>query len=249
MGLSLSSKWSGVFLLAPIALGHVSSGNPIRLARKCRDVAILSLISLAIYILVTCALRHLSIQELFAQTVEMLQRHVNFTQPHRYASSAWGWPVLARPIWFGYTKLPYLAVDGSQAVRGTICVGNPAVFILTGLSVVWLVVVSLRDGLHRRARLVTTLPLVGYLACWVPWILLSSRKGFLYYFYPCLVFGCIGFGIACSAILAQRGKGFLLCAVAAILILAGFFTYIPLYVGAPTSITYMENILPWKTWW
>lgn len=248
-GLSLSSKWSGIFFLTPLALIHLASGNSPRLARKACDVAIVLFISFCIYILVTCVLRHLSVQELFAQTVEMYENHVNFTQPHRYASSAWGWPILARPIWFGYMPLPDLAPDGTPLARGTICLGNPIVFLFTGVSMAGLVACALRDALNRRLRLMLTLPVCGYLACWIPWLLLSVRKGFLYYFYPSLAFACIGLGVSCAALYKRNTQGRLICALLSVLMFAAFIAYLPVYMGTPISTTQMKGLIALDRWW
>jgi dolichyl-phosphate-mannose--protein O-mannosyl transferase len=206
-------------------------------------------VGLSVYVAMTCSLRDLSIAELATQTLDMLRTHVNFEQPHRYASSALGWPVLARPIWFGYTKLPYIGDDGAQAVRGTLCVGNPAVFLFAGLSTLWLVLSVLKNATHRNLQLGTTLPVMGYLACWIPWIALSSRKGFLYYFYPSLVFACIGLGVSCAALSNHGRKGKMVCALVGALMLGCFIAYLPLYVGTPITQAHVRKLILTQSWW
>lgn len=248
-GLSLSSKWSGIFFFAPIALIHLSSEHPARFTRQVRDLGLLFLVALTVYISITCSLRSLSPLELFTQSSEMLQRHVNFTQPHRYASSAWGWPLLARPIWFGYMPLPDLAPDGTALARGTICLGNPIVFLYTGLSMIILLALGLRDAVHRRMRLMIALPVCGYLACWTPWMLLSVRKGFLYYFYPSLCFACIGLGISSVYLFRDARYRTILCGILCALMLVGFIAYLPVYMGIPISTTQMKTLIAFDAWW
>jgi dolichyl-phosphate-mannose--protein O-mannosyl transferase len=249
LGLSLTSKWAGVFFIAPLALIYLLSDRPSSIARKLGVIMCPPCVGLSVYVAMTCSLRDLSIAELATQTLDMLRTHVNFEQPHRYASSAWGWPVLARPIWFGYTKLPYLAEDGAQAIRGTLCVGNPAVFFFTGLSILWLVISVFKNVAHRNLQLVTTLPVVGYFACWIPWIVLSSRKGFLYYFYPSLVFGCIALGCVASLVNSKGRVGRVFVAISAILIVVYFLVLVPIYLGIPISSTHMKSLIRYDAWW
>ena len=249
IGLSVTSKWAGVLFIPPLALTCLLSTRPSSLARKLTAITIPLCVGFWVYVAITCALRDLSLSELATQTLGMLRTHVNFEQPHRYASSAWGWPVLARPIWFGYTKLPYLAEDGAQTVRGTLCVGNPAVFLLTGLSTLWLVIAVLKNAAHRNLQLVTTLPVVGYLACWIPWIVLSSRKGFLYYFYPSLLFGCIALGYSASLLNSRSRVGRVIVAACVALIVGCFWAFAPIYLGMPVSSMYMKSLIPFESWW
>lgn len=249
IGLSIACKWSGVFFIAPLTLIYLLSEQTSSIARQLSRIAIAPSIALAVYIGTTCALRTISPHELLNQTLEMMQAHVNFVQPHRYASSAWGWPVLARPIWFGYTKLPYLAEDGTQAVRGTICLGNPAVFLVTGLSMLWLVVVGVRNASQRCLVLAPLVPVVGYLACWLPWIILSSRKGFLYYFFPSLAFACLGLGICCATLYRQGRAGKTACGIVVAVMLGCMIAYLPLYVGAPVSKAQMQRLILKESWW
>jgi dolichyl-phosphate-mannose--protein O-mannosyl transferase len=249
IGLSLTSKWAGVFFIAPLALIYLLSDRPSSIARKLGVIMCPPCVGLSVYVAMTCSLRDLSIAELATQTLDMLRTHVNFEQPHRYASSAWGWPVLARPIWFGYTKLPYIADDGAQAIRGTLCAGNPAVFFFTGLSILWLVISVLKNVAHRNLQLVTTLPVVGYFACWIPWIVLSSRKGFLYYFYPSLVFACIGLGVSCAALSNHGRNRKMVCALVGALMLGCFIAYLPLYVGTPITQAHVRKLILTQSWW
>ena len=249
IGLSVTSKWAGVLFIPPLALICLLSTRPSSLARKLTAITIPPCVGFSVYVAITCALRDLSLSELATQTLGMLHTHVNFEQPHRYASSALGWPVLARPIWFGYTKLPYLAEDGAQAVRGTLCVGNPAVFLFTGLSTLWLVMSVLKSAAHRSLPLVTTLPVVGYLASWTPWIALTSRKGFLYYFYPSLLFACIGLGVSCAALCNNGKKGKMVCALVGAMMVVCFIAYLPLYVGTPITQAHIRKLVLTQSWW
>lgn len=250
LGLSLSCKWAGLFFLGPIAVAAFLPSSSSRDAlKRTLNVAALGIIALCVYITITCALRQLSIAELLNQTKNVFDFHISFSQPHRYVSPPWTWPLLIRPIWFGYEELPYLAADGSQAVRGMICLGNPAVFIMNGLSMVGLLGILVRDVFRRHINLCVVIPVIGYLSCWLPWMILTQRNGFLYYFYPSVTFACIGFGVATS-LLWRRNRLFVpLCALALSLIVICGVVYLPVYFSVPTSLDHMDTLLFRAEWW
>jgi dolichyl-phosphate-mannose-protein mannosyltransferase len=96
------------------------------------------------------------------------------------SSSAWGWPLLLRPIRYFPSELARGA-----ARREVLAVGNPVLW----WGFLALLPVSLDAALRRRdpgARLA----LAGYGAMYLPW-LAFSRTQFLYYMTPAIPFMCL----------------------------------------------------------
>ena len=134
---------------------------------------------------------------------EMLDFHLGLEATHTYRSDPLGWPVLQRPVVYYWatcsaedaTASP--TVDPDTGELAPVCdvapglaaevlaVGNPALWwgflLLTPLLVGGTV---LRDG--RSA-----VPLVGWLATWVPWLFVS-RTAFLFYLVPAVPLLAIG---------------------------------------------------------
>lgn len=250
LGLSLSCKWAGLLFLGPIAVARlITSSSYYDAFRRAIAVAALGIIALGVYISITCALRELSLAELVNQSRAVFGSHISFSQPHRYVSHPCTWPLLIRPIWFGYQELPYLAPDGSKAVRGMVSIGNPALFIITGLSTIWLMIIFIRDAIRLRLNPRIVVPLSGYLGCWLPWMLLTHRNGFLYYFYPSLTFACIGFGVTTALLWKRRIMFAILSVIALALIILCGILYHPVYFSVPTSLHHMQHLLFRASWW
>lgn len=250
LGLSMSCKWAGLFFLGPIAVaGILPSSSWCDALKRALAITAITLLGLSVYTIITCSLRKLSLWEFLNQTKDVFDFHISFSQAHRYVSPPWTWPLLIRPIWFGYENLPYLGADGSQAVRGMVCLGNPAVFITTGLSTLVLLGIFVRDLTRRHLTSSVLVPLVGYLSCWIPWMLFTHRSGFLYYFFPSLSFACVGFGVIVS-FLWKRGR-FLatLCGVSLSLMVACGAVYFPVYFSVPTTRAHMDALLFKESWW
>ena len=94
-----------------------------------------------------------------------------------------------------------------------------------------------------------TLPVVGFFATWLPWCLLTERKGFIYYYLPSLIFGCIALASVASLIPAQRkGLSRLLIGCALMAVPVGIL-YLPVYLGIEVPFEWMTTLLPFTSWW
>jgi dolichyl-phosphate-mannose-protein mannosyltransferase len=109
---------------------------------------------------------------------EMWNFHSGLTTPHDYASDAWGWLLLARPVSFDYTGLERgqqgCAVEKcSQAV---LALGTPLLWwgACAALAVCVWMWLTRRDW--RAAAI-----LAGVLATWAPWFLFVGRPTFAFY--------------------------------------------------------------------
>ncbi|WP_193596545.1 dolichyl-phosphate-mannose--protein mannosyltransferase [Microbacterium sp. YJN-G] len=107
--------------------------------------------------------------------------HVGLASPHPYASPAWQWPLLLRPtaIWVGDDPAP-CGTDHCIAVISS--VPNPLIWYAGVAAALYLLYRFVR-GLVERSPVgpVLTLPLVGLLATYVPWLLVGNRTIFQFY--------------------------------------------------------------------
>ncbi len=143
-------------------------------------------------------------------------------QENPYTSAAWSWPLLKRPI-------VYFFEETGDHFRFIMALGNPAVWwaglaSLTVAGGTWVRRANpwsagterLPDRRGRRTGGPEATILAGFAAVWVPWLLASSTRDymFLFYFLPSVPFLClaVAYGLvrlpgrlvsaACGAVLA-----------------------------------------------
>jgi dolichyl-phosphate-mannose-protein mannosyltransferase len=241
LGLALATKWSAV-LFVPCIIYLLVIALPLR--RAIFHSLMLVSIVMAAYVAVCCALTSQAPHELLRANLALFDAHMNPAAHHRYESSGWTWPFLIRPIWFGFSP------EGANA-RGTICLGNPIVFLVALLSIITLSIAGIRQAITNRSRSLAmrALPVVGFFATWLPWCLLTKRKGFLYYYLPSLIFGCIACATALSLVPAHhKGLRLLLIGCALLAVPVGVL-YLPVYLGIEVPFDWMTTLLPFTAWW
>ena len=109
---------------------------------------------------------------------EMWHFHSGLTTSHDYASDAWGWLLLARPVSFDYTGLErgQQGCEVDKCSQAVLALGTPllwwgACLALAVCGWMWL---ARRDW---RAGAI----LAGFLATWAPWFLFPGRTMFAFY--------------------------------------------------------------------
>ncbi|MDK8099156.1 MAG: phospholipid carrier-dependent glycosyltransferase [Winkia neuii] len=100
--------------------------------------------------------------------------HVGLTKSHVYQANALQWIFDLRPTSFAYQK-PY-GGEGDYLVRAVLAMGNPALWWIGLVALVWLVYAAVR---YRRFSY--ALVLLGYVSTWVPWFLYWHRTIFMFY--------------------------------------------------------------------
>lgn len=162
------------------------------------------------------------------------------------ACSQWfTWPLLIKPISYWYEEAGTLAQEQVFAVNN---LGNPALWWLSGSSVLLLGIErlsQLRLSIQHRSSSVTDYLLIGYLANWLPWMLVT-RCTYNYLHMPAAVFGFMLLAWLMSRWLrrespvSSRWFGFFMLGAIAL----AFFFWLPLSLGLPLSAEQLQI-----RWW
>lgn len=125
---------------------------------------------------------------------------------HPYQSQPGGWPVLARPIGFDAVTDIKPGVDGCNAAPGQTCL---QVISALGTPLLWwagaiALIVSLVFWIARRDWRFA-IPVVGFMAGWVPWFFFAKRPIFFFYAVAMVPFTVIAISLVLGAIIGRPG--------------------------------------------
>jgi len=171
--------------------------------------------------------------------ITMFRYHSELEATHPYSSVWYEWPTMIRPIFYYAREL------GGDLRRGISSFGNPLVW-WTGIPAFLLTCYWALCRCEKTAVFLT----VGYLAQYLPWILVD-RCTFIYHYFPSVPFlvWMIGY---CTLQLKKRMSAtlFYVCcttyAVAAFLL---FLRFYPILAGTPVSVEYVDTYLRWLSGW
>lgn len=188
LGAAVATKWSGAFALALAAVlcgvwlftgerrGTRSTG-----AAAGTLVAAFVLAPLAVYLLSYGAFFYqhgFVVKDFVTLQLRMLRYHQQHLRIQPENSSPWTWPLMLHPV-------QYFRDTAGGSVRTIVALGNPALWwgflVLVPIGVV---------GLWRRATWREALIFGGYLAMYLPWLIVP-RSQFLFYMLPAVPFMCL----------------------------------------------------------
>lgn len=165
-------------------------------------------------------------------------------QTHPYQSQAWGWLVLDRPVSVDVTAdIPAArcgAASSSSCIREVLILGNPALWwpaaaATLGAAVAW--------GRTRDWR--WSVPVLGVLATWAPWLPITDRPIFSFYAVAALPFMIIAL---CLLVDATRRRAttprgvygvWLGCGALLTAVVVAFWFFHPVLTG---------DLLPYDAW-
>ena len=133
---------------------------------------------------------------------EMLGFHSGLDAPHDYASEAWGWLVLARPVSFDYASVEQgqAGCDVDRCSQAVLALGNPVLWwggCVALLACLWM------WGARRDWRAGAIL--AGIAATWLPWFLYLDRTTFSFYAIVIAPFVVLAVAYALGLILGPPG--------------------------------------------
>jgi len=157
----------------------------------------------------------------------MVDFHVGLEADHPYASPAWSWLLLKRPVLF------YFGETGGGGYQEILATGNPLVWWTSLPALVYL---ALPWSRHRSIRGSPEVILGGFVAALAPWLVLGGGRQatFLYLVLPAVPFMCLALG----AFVARIGRSWIGRGVVAAFVVAAvglFWFYHPLLTAAPQA--------------
>ncbi|WP_246587135.1 phospholipid carrier-dependent glycosyltransferase [Stakelama flava] len=134
----------------------------------------------------------LTLRKLIPYQFDMWALQTQVLPAHPYQSDWWGWPIIARPIWYFYE--PDMGVW-----RGVLLIGNPVVMWggLIGVAACLIGWWRTRSGEALGAAGLW----IGSLAIWA---IIPKSLGFYYYYYLSSIFLCVALPVSCR--LYARGR-------------------------------------------
>jgi dolichyl-phosphate-mannose-protein mannosyltransferase len=251
-GAAIACKWSGVYLLAAVAVvalmyGAASRQEEHRYWRFARDEGALLLIAFVllpavVYVvsyagnldgrLLAWPWQHGSWARAFvARQQQMLEHHLGALYTHPYTSPAWSWWFIKRPVLFYFRDL------GRGDYREILAIGNPLVW--------WLGLLAIATSTWRllRRRSVEepdTIIVTGFVAGYIPWLLVTRQEAFLYYLLPAVPFLCLALAHMVCGISARGTRAI---AVGGLVVASiGMFSFFrPILVGSGLSYREWER--------
>ncbi len=163
------------------------------------------------------------------------QQQHSISTEHAYQSTAWQWPLMLRPIWYGYHPV------GEALTRAVFCLGNPFLMVgglLSLLYSVW--------RWYRTGSLLACMCVIFYAGFYGFWLATARGAAFHYYYFPALLFLLLSLGENGSSLLVrQRGAAWAILALAVLL----FIYYLPVLTGVALPITPYLRYWSWFDSW
>ena len=175
---------------------------------------------------------------------EMLHFHSNLDAPHGYASPAWSWLVLKRPVSFDYVGLEpgELGCEADRCSQAILALGNPLLWwgaCIALLICVWMWAVK-RDW---RAGAV----LAGVVATWAPWLFFPDRTVFAFYAVAIVPFMALAVAYVIGLAIGPRDANPTRQTVGAAL--AGAYVLCTVGVAAYFYPIHVDAVITYSEWW
>jgi dolichyl-phosphate-mannose-protein mannosyltransferase len=256
-GAAIASKWSGAYLLAAVAVlaflyGAARRGGANRYRQTAREEGALLLMALVLLPAVVYMTSYVGVlggrflawpwqngswaHAFVARQQVMLAHHTGLLYNHPYASPAWSWLLLKRPVLF------YFHEPRSGGYQEILALGNPLVW-WTGLLA--LAAAAWRLVHLRSVRAPETIILAGFIAGYVPWLIIIRQEAFLYYVLPAVPFICLALGQAVAR-LSTRGSRVFAASALAVASIGMFVFFRPVLVGSTLSYREWERRILFK---
>ena len=168
----------------------------------------------------------------------MFNYHTNLNATHSYSSEWYQWPVMVRPVLFVYET-------ASEATRRVITLlGNPAIWWIGIPASLYMVYLWFNER-DRKAGFL----LVGYLAQYLPWLLVE-RYTFIYHYFASVPFITVMIIYSFSRLEKRfpKLKDKAIYAYVGLVVLL-FIMFLPVMNGSEVSADYIKDFLKWSDSW
>lgn len=239
IGLACATKWPGVFLMPVVGLALVSNfwQQKKRFNWLKRRIPVLLLSFALVPLIYLASFGQFWLQgHSFKQFIELHKQiwwyQTTLKATHDYASPAWQWPLMIRPVW-------YFVNYGVKGKIGNIyALGNPIIWWSGLVAMAWVIL----EALTTRAVRFKLLSL-SFVIFWAPW-LFSPRVMFLYHYLPSLSFIILSLAWFLQEVVRDKRvvMFFLLLSTTT------FIFFYPNWVGAVIPNSYFSKLLWLPSW-
>ncbi len=167
----------------------------------------------------------------------MFNYHAHLDATHPFSSTWFQWPILVRPIY-------YFARDiNTTFTEGISSFGNPLLWWSGLVAFVGTIYYTIREKDRRGTFL-----LIGYIAQYLPWVLVS-RCTFIYHYFPSVPFVVLMIVFCIYHLMTKHPKlkPWIILFVALTVVL--FFMFYPVLSGMTVHKWYVDNFLRWFDSW
>lgn len=170
--------------------------------------------------------------------LDMYHYHKSVKGSHPFASTWWQWPIIKKPMWL------YMGVElPPDKAESIVSMGNPAVWWVGSLAMLWLIVLVF---LKRLDNLFALFVVLGFLSNYLPWLLVP-REVYIYHFFASVPFLVLATVYLLHSGLSKRVPYVNLVYLA---ILTGLFClFYPILSGMTVTKAYMMDYLRWFDSW
>ena len=179
------------------------------------------------------------LEKMWKNQISMYNYHSNLTATHGYASLWYEWPTMKRPVFY------YSKILGNDTYQGISAFGNPALWY----AAIPASLVTFYFAIRKKCATATFLS-IGYLAQYVPWILVT-RCTFLYHYFPSTPFLIAMVCLTLSRLQKAMPKKafYILLGVYLAITIGLFIMFYPVISGMPVSGEYVTKFLRWQDNW
>lgn len=228
LGLSVASKWSGVFILGIFGTMELVllTKNWKKWQKRIKGLVFsLIVVPVVVYILSYSQfwLQGHSWEQFTELHNQIIRYELGLEATHSYQSPAWQWPLLIRPVWY---QVDY-SIEG--LVGNVYALSNPIISWGGLVAVFWLLSEVIRKRNWKREGIYL---LIAYFMVWLPWVL-APRIMFYYHYTPAIPFLTTVLAIGLTA-LWRKGEVEKMVSVSVIILaVLSFIFLLPLWVGTP----------------
>lgn len=167
----------------------------------------------------------------------MYHYHTTVDATHPYSSKWYQWPIMYRPIWYYSGHISDTVSEGISAF------GNPLVWWAGIPAFLYMLYLAIRKKDNKATFLV-----IGYLAQYLPWTLVT-RVIFIYHYFPSVPFVTFMVGYSMFQIVQKRPKLKKAAIAYTVVAVILFIMFYPVLSGEPVNKDYVSMCLRWFDSW
>lgn len=190
------------------------------------------------------------VSRMLANQASMFDYHSNMNLTHPYASIWLQWPIMVRPMWYYSRQVSDTIREGISAFGNPLVwwAGIPAFFYQ--LKLLWTKRTSRLETVSRNELYTSAFLVTGYLAVYLPWVLVSRLTFIYHYFMPVpFVILMIAHSLMQWKKSVSKRRFLIVITAYAVLTFGLFLLFYPVLSGQPVDKTFVDRFLRWLPGW